>query len=83
MNTSHHDKARAHLEASLAARAALDEIYETRREVRPAVIAELNARIRVGMKAAQVEALLAIAERLDRLVGLDAAHLDRIAAGQA
>lgn len=69
--TSHHDKARAHLEASLATRAALDEIYESRRPAPAHMIADLNAKIRLGMKAAEVEALLAIGQRLERLLVID------------
>jgi hypothetical protein len=60
--SSHRDRALDHLGASLAAHAHLTGIYETGEEVvSRQTIAQLNEAIRLGIKLAQVEALLDIA----------------------
>lgn len=79
---SHHDRALAHLEAARASNDALADIYARGNSIDRGHIAELHAQVRLGVKLAQVEALLAIGQRLERF-GLDREHLDRIAEGRA
>ena len=83
---SHHrDRALRHLEASLAARDALSDLFATGRPVDRARIAHLHDEVRLGVKLAQVNALLAIEERMANLTtptdALDALGLERVAAG--
>ena len=67
----HRDRALRHLEASLAARDALSDLFATGRPVDRARIAHLHDEVRLGVKLAQVNALLAVEDQLAALVGGD------------
>lgn len=59
------DRALAHLDASLAARDSLADLYGSQgARADRAVVAELHEAVRMGVKLAQVHALLAIEARL-------------------
>lgn len=74
----HRTRALEHLEASLTARDALADLYSRNIEIPRARVAELHEQVRLGVKLAQVHALLSVEHRLAALTPAD---LDRIVAG--
>lgn len=61
---THRQKAVRHIEASKAAAAALQDAYAAPRHDR-ALIADLNADINRGLKIAEIEAVLAVADAIE------------------
>lgn len=63
----HRDRALNHLEASLAARDALSDLYARGAEAPRHRIAHLHDEVRLGVKLAQVHAILAVEARMAAL----------------
>lgn len=82
---SHRERALDHLDAALASRDTLSDLYARGSEVPRHYIAELHDQVRTGVKVAQVQALLAIEARLaDLAPGTDVladVHLERVVGG--
>lgn len=87
---SHRDRALNHLAAAQTSNDLLADLYRSGETVDRRHIAELHEQVRLGVKLAQVQALLAIGEQLEVLtIPAVVAHpqyadaLDRIVSGQA